>query len=231
VPSSQAPRPVDHFECYTLDHPPRPTPRLVYTQDQFDHALVPTKIGLLYRFCNPVQKVFGKRTTKIRNTAMHLTLYTIQVGVTPARTIVVSNQFGSGQTLTIGRASWIALPSSKNVETPPPARVLSHFKCYPVTAAQQRAEIPVTLEDQWQRVPGGVIRARIFCNPSLKYVRGPPARRDVIVDRATHLVCYGLKAGFVSRSLVATNQFGSVQLTVVRPDLLCVPSKKLSVNP
>jgi hypothetical protein len=75
-----------------------------------------------------------------------------------------------------------------------------------------------------------VIAARIFCNSTLKYVRGPPGRRDLIVDKTTHLVCYGLKAPAQGRSLLATNQFGTISLTAVRPDLLCVPSKKLSVT-
>jgi hypothetical protein len=74
-------------------------------------------------------------------------------------------------------------------------------------------------------------RRELFCNPTLKYVPGPPPRRYKIVNRDAHLVCYGLKAPEFSKKLIATNQFGRVKLAVLRPDRLCVPSKKLKHTP
>lgn len=219
--------PVDHFQCYIPADPPKPvTGGPVYTQDQFDQKPVPTKVALLYRFCNPVAKTFRGQTTPIRNPRMHLTLYSIaEDTATVKRTLVVSNQLGT-QKMVIGPARWLAVPSSKDSDAMPSPKLLNHFVCYQVLTTKS-FQLDVRLKDQWLSHGGELLKAALFCAPALKYVKSKPVRKFPIVDPQTHLTCYLVKTGGSARSLKLLNQFNRAEFRVTRVDLLCMPSKKL----
>ena len=223
--------PVDHFQCYMPADPPKPvTGGTVYTQGQFDQKLVPTAVGLLYRFCNPVAKTFNGLTTPIRNPRMHLTLYSIaEHTVTVTRTLVVSNQLGT-QKMVIGRARWLAVPSSKDSDAVPAPNLLNHFVCYEVLKTRS-FQLNVRLKDQWLSHGAELLKAALFCVPALKYVKSTPSRKFAIVDPQTHLTCYLMKTGGSPESLKLLNQFNRAEFRVTRADLLCMPSKKLRHSP
>jgi hypothetical protein len=224
--------PVDHFKCYIPDHPPSGRPGgVLYTQDQFDTKLTPAKVGLLFRFCNPVDKVFGDQETPIRQPNMHLTFYAIfQSPAGVAHDLLIANQLGKEKSMRIGPARWLAVPTSKNSGSMPSPKLLNHFKCYPVVKGTS-LDAGVVLRDQWTSGKGVVLRPVIFCNPAVKVVKAATPRRYPIIDKLTHLTCYLLKAETFGTGFALLNQFNRTKLKVIRPDLLCVPSQKLKHNP
>jgi len=100
---------------------------------------------------------------------------------------------------------------------------LDHFQCYGV---KRRAfsPVPVTVEDQFGTLEQSVRRPGRLCVPSDKDGEG-------IIDPTDHLVSYEADtprtARFTPRrNQTVVNQFGTLQLDVLRPSSMLVPSGK-----
>jgi hypothetical protein len=110
------------------------------------------------------------------------------------------------------------------VRCPRPAE---DFKCYKVKDLKNPALAtpPLALADQFG-VNDGVFDAKkpfLLCNPS-------EMDEQPIFDPATHLVCYkisGPKLDAAERPRIETvSRFGTSQLELTKPAVLCVPSSK-----
>jgi hypothetical protein len=223
---------VSHFKCYRPSTTLRPqtTPR-VTLRDRFDQKPEKVSVVALYRFCNPVTKTYRDRTTKAVNPALHLALYTIRTKPTTGHRIVVRNQLTKEQALSIGPPKWMAVPTSVRAKIPPNPKLLSHFKCYPVTTKVVLPRVIVDLTDSYfKHVEKGVVvgAARIFCNPALKVHAG---HRYPVVNATTRLVCYQIALSKFRHGTPIFNQFNRRKLTVTGADLLCVPSLLLKHSP
>jgi cysteine-rich repeat protein len=101
------------------------------------------------------------------------------------------------------------------------------FKCYKVTDEKDPKFVKtgVTLSDQFTANDGAfaLIKPSLLCNPVAR--GGAP-----VVNPAQHLSCYKIKGPKLERadrpSIEIQNIFGTAQLQIVKPALLCVPSSK-----
>jgi polyhydroxybutyrate depolymerase len=108
-----------------------------------------------------------------------------------------------------------------------PASGIDHFKCYKAKdlKSPKFAATTVALNDQFGINDGDfdVKKPSLFCNPVNKNNEG-------IVNAADHLTCYTVKGPKLPKQdrpkVEVANQFGTLQLEVQKPFLLCVPSTK-----
>lgn len=108
-----------------------------------------------------------------------------------------------------------------------PARVtlsfrISHYLCYSAKSSATFNRRTVVLVDQFRQSRQTIVTSvATLCNPARK-------AGSTIVDRRAHLVCYRTKSAkpFTTRRVVVSNQFGKVQLSVAKPNSLCLPSAK-----
>ena len=100
---------------------------------------------------------------------------------------------------------------------------LDHFLCYTVEPAQTfKPRGVVVLDPQFkQRRKTSVLRPETLCNWASK-------NKSPVLDKRRHLLCYTTRSpqAFPTRRVIVTNQFKTVQLAVVRPNVLCLPSGK-----
>jgi hypothetical protein len=110
--------------------------------------------------------------------------------------------------------------SAGKCKAPPP----DHFKCYEVEESTRLEPRPyVSLEDQFGLEENVKVRKpKYFCNPVDKNGEG-------ISDSENTLACYEIKSRQPTRTVDIKNQFGAQTLVIDNAELLCVPSKKLSV--
>jgi hypothetical protein len=102
-----------------------------------------------------------------------------------------------------------------------------HYKCYKATRAKGSPKFQnrdVTLEDQFGKKETSVMAPVSVCTPVAK-------NGTVITAPELHMVCYVIKdtkgqAKFVKRNVLVTNGLGEQTLTLVKPQVLCVPSLK-----
>lgn len=215
--------PVDHFWCYEsvgavilLD---------IKLRDYFYAADIDTVVGQPFRFCNPVEKRFQGKSTPITNPYSHLKMYVVRPLSVETRTVVVSNQFGTGQQLEVRRPVILAVPTQK--DTLPPPKDLDHFLCYEADGLSPKNG-RVTLKDQFRSEDVKVLNPYLFCN-AVAEIGGATGDEVVtpILHPGAHLVCYfTTKTPFV-RIVIATNRFGEEVSSVSDADLLCVPSQML----
>jgi len=101
---------------------------------------------------------------------------------------------------------------------PPP----DHFKCYKVTAKGDTPKRQVNLDDQFESGVDRIMEPNLICNPVNKNGEG-------ITNPDSHLTCYKITPrDFDLRDITVNNQFGDGQeLTVVHPQVLCLPSTKV----
>ncbi len=228
IMSAQTPV-LDHFRCYLV--PTAPTLAVsVRLQDQFDSptGLFENITSLVaVRFCNPDRKVVNGVVTPIVNPAHHLTMYVINQQPVVSRTAVISNQFGT-QNLVLADARFLLVPTGKGVPpnpAPSPSTDLDHYKCYAASGANLNRG-NVALSDQFIAETITVLQPVLFCNPVLK-IHGNVT--TPILHPSAHLTCYATSASHFTGVTVNTrNQFSVAALAVRQPDLLCVPSTKLS---
>jgi hypothetical protein len=105
--------------------------------------------------------------------------------------------------------------------------VIDSFKCYLAKDLKDPKFVKTTvaLGDQLGLNDGSflVTKPHLVCNPV-------DVDGDAIEHPAAHLVCYKLKGPKISRhdrpSVEAEDRFGTVQLQVKKPFLLCVPAAK-----
>lgn len=162
------------------------------------------------------------------NPTHHLLIYQINPQTPVTRTVTVRNQFGT-QTLTTTAATTLAVPTGKSLPPtapPPPATdCFDHYKCYTATGPTL-ANTVATLTDQFRTDTVQVMQPVSFCNPVEKIRNGVTTP---ITKPTVHLVCYATSVVTFSTTINIKNQFVTMNNMVVHnPDLLCVPSLKLS---
>ena len=114
---------IDHYECYKAKPDDKFEPPNVRLEDQFGVTTVTVKEARL--ICTPVVKN-GKFPDDLRNTIDHLVCYDIRAGDregdkegdkegTERREVLVDNQFGLQQPLTVARPQLLCVPSLKTL--------------------------------------------------------------------------------------------------------------------
>ncbi len=104
---------LDHFKCYPVKGF-QGEPIVVGLRDQFGaEKEVPVSV-IPVALCNPVIKWHGGKEYPVNNPQQHLVCYQIKSSIT-GKEVVVSNQFGKQQKLTVGRSNLLCVPSSKTV--------------------------------------------------------------------------------------------------------------------
>src|SRR5215213_8940507 len=99
---------------------------------------------------------------------------------------------------------------------------LDHFRCYDIRR-QDRGR-PVELAGQFRTIATRTVQAVRLCNPAS--ANGSEVRR-----RPAHLVCYTLRfTPFTPLAAAVRNRFGSAELRVVKPRLLCLASRTAAVG-
>ena len=96
----------------------------------------------------------------------------------------------------------------------------NHYKCYSVES-EVFEPLAVELKDQFGGSRARVLIPRYLCNPVDKNGEGIP-------NREVHQVCYEIveQPDHRRHKVLTSNQFGELVMKTVRPELLCVPSKK-----
>jgi hypothetical protein len=96
----------------------------------------------------------------------------------------------------------------------------THYQCYKVEAPTKQVVLK-SLRDQFgTAAPVTVVTPMFLCAPTDK--NGVAAK-----DKTTHYLCYqdeGLKPP--GKKAQITNQFGTIDVTILTPAMLCVPSLK-----
>jgi hypothetical protein len=210
---------LNHFQCYGVDPGSAFKPRAVTLADQFGRSKAVA--SQLTTLCAPVRK----NGSTVRNARAHLVCYPIKrKPAFRSRKAVITNQFEKGTRLVVVRPVQLCLPSGKAVLPGPgplPVKGLDHYQCYVVKPARKLRERRVSLLDQFGKSRPTVVRMVSLCAPVRKNTVPIRNKRD-------HLVCYQLRSSqtFRSRLVGIVNQFGKGDLTVVRPERLCLPSLK-----
>jgi hypothetical protein len=117
----------------------------------------------------------------------------------------------------------LAVPTQKQPHDAPQG--LDHFRCY--AANGNLIAQPAALSDQFLTPFTGhfVLDPLLFCNPVQKThgtIVTPIQHPDA------HLTCYSMTRVTFTREVAIRNQFGDQRLVVGPPDILCVPTRKLS---
>lgn len=241
------PRPVDHQLCYTVTHGKYRIPPAVELFNQFSpHGFVPRINPLPAIHCNPVEKIIvnpaGNKKFPIKNPAAHLLCFHMTAAKPqPTPKVIVTNQFGSAE-LIPGQPNLLCLPSWKGLTGPPHHKVpqppgLSHFTCYPVKLAPgSKGYLPppgILLQDEFAG-SAGPTQVQVppvpqeLCLPTAKTVGKKITK---IVNRAAHLLCFGVTPTPKKPRVWDQNQFGTSPMAIVRTKWLCLPSTKVLVPP
>ncbi len=212
---------LDHYLCYETDDGAAEVEVVVSLEDQFgfDEKVEVDETDL---FCNPVAKTIDEEVTEIGDPTAHLTGYEIEGDDDAERIVIISNQFGEEQALSLEEAWLLFVPSEKDFQVSD--LNLDHFKCY--EAEGNAVDVTVRLEDQFGPLEEVLVsEPELFCNPVDKNEEG-------IIDEESHLTCYEIEIDDEGTETVASveNQFGLQVLEVEEPVLLCVPSEKLEVQ-
>ncbi|HLJ29985.1 MAG TPA: hypothetical protein VKY85_24980 [Candidatus Angelobacter sp.] len=234
---STNPPPLDHFRCYYIPNQIAFTPN-IQLQDQFDAAVSSTTFEhiaqlTLARICNTTQKLINNVTTPMTNPNHHLAMYQLSPQPITPRIVVVTNQFtpSTGQTLMVSDARFLLVPSGKIPlpgTQPDPSPDLDHYKCY--AAGGPQLNVLPFLTDEFITERTFVLWPVLFCNPTVKIHTNVTTN---IQNNRDHLTCYATVgtgfAGIVNPPGVGIrNQFGTVGVPVMQPDMFCVPSIKVS---
>lgn len=238
ISSALAQPPLDHFRCYYIPNQVAFNAG-ISLQDQFD-GIGSTNFEniqqlTLARICNTTEKIFNGVTTPMTNPNHHLAMYLLSPQAITPRTVLASNQFdqpaGAGQALVVSEALFLLVNSGKIPlpgTTPSPSSDLDHYKCYQAGGARINA-FPL-LTDEFITENTLVLWPVLFCNPTIK-IHGSTTTN--IQNNRDHLVCYAT-VGTAFKGILnppgvgIRNQFGLVAVQVLQPDMLCVPSAKLS---
>jgi hypothetical protein len=213
---------VDHFRCYRF--PQQPSQRTtVGLSDQFTPGQFHISLSIVpAAFCNPVQKTVNGTVTAILDPNHHFVMYGVAIPTTGYEA-TISNQFGT-QKLAMGGPTSVAVPAG--VSPLLPSTDLDHYGCYEAQAETQFNPIQVTLQDTFITETITVVQPVLFCNPTHKNHNGVTD----ILHPDTHLTCYATsQSGFQGGTVTTTDQFfTTTTFPIQAPDLLCVPSLKLS---
>ncbi|MCB1033876.1 MAG: hypothetical protein KDD47_08600 [Acidobacteria bacterium] len=212
---------LDHFRAYDLVA--RAVDYSVSLRGQFDrkgprrHRLVS-----LEHFSNPVDK----NGEGILDRQAHLDWYALDpaTAAEPVRTVELANQFGT-QSLTIGDAALLLVPTEKIEKGSRPPLGLDHFKCYRVLEGTTPAAASLRLEDQFLR--SRRVRLEIplfFCVPVTKeYRKGI----EEIHNPKAHLTIYRISPREHATKRKVRDQFDEYALSILSTAMLAVPTRKL----
>jgi hypothetical protein len=230
-------QPLNHFKTYWAEWPSEPPqewepplPVDVQLEDQF--VTMNATVWAPYLFANPTAKGHGEEWTPIWDPNDHLTLYYIEPWAAPqVWEVLVDNQFGPDQVLTIAGPFYLAVPTGKfALEWPAD---LNHFLVYDVLDHGEYLPEEVFIEDQFffEGAWTSVYEPELFAVPTQK-IHPPGTAPTPIVDDV-HLVFYGL-AGIEPLNmynLPVVNQFGDQYLDVYEDEgnYFGVPSVKTAV--
>ena len=247
TPAATKPRPIDHQLCYTVSHGRYKIPAAIELFNQFSpHGFVPRINPIPPIHCNPTVKIIvnpvGNKKFPITNPAAHLLCFHMAVAKPqPTPKVIVTNQFGSAE-LIPSQPNLLCLPSWKSLTAPPNRPQpqppgLSHFTCYPVTLApgSKGYQPPpgVLLQDEFAGTAGPT-QVQVspipqeLCLPTAKSVGGKVTK---IVNRAAHLLCFGVTPTPIRPKVWDQNQFGTSAMRILRTKWLCLPSNKVVVPP
>jgi cysteine-rich repeat protein len=223
-PTPAPPSNIDHFKCYRAKTTGASAfvRQEVTLDDPFESKI--TEVGKTQSFCNGVDA----NGQGIDDPAAHLQCYRTSdaagQGRFNARTVVVDDEFGT-RSLVAKHSGLLCVPSLKD-GAPSPLH-LDHFKCYstkPPTGSPRFVPQQLTLADQFESKLTTVGKPASICNAVDENGGGA-------LNPSSELHCYAIKdaphqARFPRQSVTASNHFGSEQLVVVKPYLLCVPSAR-----
>jgi hypothetical protein len=145
----------------------------------------------------------------------------------PKRELLVLNQFGE-QKFVIGIPEGLLVPTEKIEKGSEFPKRLDHYKVYPVLESQP-VERSVVLKDQFGSDPKVKIgKTSFFCVPVLKKHKEKTCQ---IINEKAHITIYaiepmkecGLEKG-------VRDQFGERKLSIVKSEMLGVPTAKLRVK-
>jgi uncharacterized repeat protein (TIGR02543 family) len=236
VTANFEPVPPDHFKFYEVDEETAPyVGEEVQLVDQFGTFNV--TVGEAYSFGNPVQKIHNNVTTPISDENRHYTLYELDYGeeepMLDSWQVTVTNQFQDNVELTVVGPYYLAVPTQK--EDHEMVECLNHYLVYVVDEGDYYEFDPVegvNLKDQF--IPDGedvmVWGPYLFANPVEKTIveTGDVAE---IEDPDLHWVLYDIwdeDAPSIGKSIDIVNQFDNQTLNLTYPELLAVPSEKIS---
>lgn len=117
-----------------------------------------------------------------------------------------------------------SLPPNVPVLTPPVLGSVDHFKCYAVKAGKGFKPANVKLADQFESERATLVKPLTLCAPVRK--NGSLVRKPL-----AHLKCYAISSTSAKPkepevTVTVENQFGTVDLVVLQPRSLCVPTLK-----
>jgi hypothetical protein len=230
VTANFEPVPADHYKFYTVDEETAPyVGEEVQLVDQFGTFNV--TVGEATSFGNPVQKIYNDDVTPIADENRHYTLYELDYGeeepMLDSWQVTVKNQFQDNVELTVVGPYYLAVPTTKEGHEEPVC--LNHFLVYEVIGIEFH-EVGVNLEDQFTEEDVVVWGPYYFANPVQKTIveTGDVAE---IEDPDLHWVLYDIwdeDAPSIGKSVDIVNQFGNQTLDLTYPELLAVPSEKIS---
>ncbi len=218
---SQAPAQIDptHYWTYHLTGP-LDQPITFEARDQFYTEYRPLVTTRLERLLNPAWKYHMGQEFPPRDSTAHMTWWDLP-DEPFTRSVLVDNQFGSGQPLEVEYLDFLLLPARKtqNPESPPPPTDINHFLCYRVVGPSPGVD--VRLRDQFHEQGQLVSSATYLCNPCWKRHQGV---EYAPVD-STHLVLYRLEVP----NWQAPTYFLKDQFTNWASSFLQVPDEYLAV--
>jgi hypothetical protein len=211
---------LDHFKAWEATA--ETAERRVHLKGQFDKEPVPTRVGRLAAFANPVVK----NGEKIRNPNAHLTWYQVR-REEPRRVVRFKNQFGLGK-WRIRDARWLLLPAEKKEPGLVFPQELDHFLCYD-TQPYRSMRRTVNLEDQFdkarRKTEEVTLEPAYFCVPVEK-------EGHQLNDPRAHLAVYRIKPSTNLQPpldpVAVRDQFGDHKLKIGNSLFLAVPTWKLS---
>jgi hypothetical protein len=208
---------LDHFKAYQID--PQPADYEVRLKGQFDQGYLPARLLRYERFLNPV----SKNDEPIIDKNAHLNWYLIQTDNEPVRTVSYYNQFGL-QTIKIGRAVALLVPTEKIEPGSQFPQKLDHYKVYEVLSAKDTNK-GVFLVDQFTQEQNVAYRPAYFAVPVEKVHNGTIFP---INNPEDHIVFYKLDPRDWSFFRNTRDQFNFNEMKTMWSDLLGVPSHKLA---
>ncbi len=220
---------IDHYLVYKILNPTYSGLR-ADLQDQFGMNQV-----ILWerdKFANPVAKTHPPELPDPEDIIFpdeHLSWWRFEEPQPYQGEVLVSNQFGPDQHLTLGPAEYLLVPAIKDgIGT---ITVNQHDVCYAVTEAQP-IEIDVSLADQFGMRPAVVGTARYLCNPVNKLGPIPLEPSGPPMYPEDHLVCYDIDQVPVDEIRGVQDQVAAQGFLVelIRSDMLCLPSSKQHVE-
>lgn len=218
--------PPDHFKFYHVNYDTAPViNKEVKLVDEF--GTFNTMVQYANYFGNPAEKVHNDVETPISDPNRHFTMYSLDVVEPTSWQVVVKNQFGDNQELTVSGPAALLVPTQKEGHEEPVC--LNHFLVYMVTDYETYPFVDVHLEDEFLGEDVGIGRPIFFANPVQKTVDGNVTE---IVNEAQHLVFYLTQFEVFSKTVQIENQFGPQTLDLyaseMSVDTLAVPSEKIS---